>query len=185
MQCQQHLTLHFLVMLKISHDICCHLLVVRGGTTTYPEVSSSVFYHQPCSFLQDRIMAFFANQAFCGALLPPALLLSSQNQQLVGSLVWILPYNKLLFLQNYSSTNPHPPCPHIPPPPPPPPHYSHWGGSDLPDPLPGSTASKNIEKGVNALQMNASTIRQDGREKFRKFCSLLLDNFFSELHVLP
>ena len=117
MQCQQHLTIHFLVMLKISHDICCHLLVVRGGTTTYPEVSSSVFYHQPCSFLQDRIMAFFAYQAFCGALLPPALLLSSQNQQLVGSLVWILPYNKILVLQNYSSTNPHPPRLHIPPPP--------------------------------------------------------------------
>ena len=156
MQCQQHLTLHFLVMLKISHDICCHLLVVRGGTTTYPEVSSSVFYHQPCSFLQDRIMAFFAYQAFCRALLPPSLLLSSQNQQLVGSLVWILPYNKLLFLKNYSSTNPHPPCPHIPPPP----HYSHWGGSDLPDPLSGSTASKNIEKGDECLYNKAGRPRE-------------------------
>ena len=137
MQCQQHLTLHFLVMLKISHDVCRYLLIVRGGTTTYPEVSSSVFYHQPCSFLQDRIMAFFTYQAFCRALLPPSLLLSSQNQQLVGSLVWILPYNKLLFLQNYSSTNPHPPCPHIPPPPPPPPPITRigWFGPPRPSPL--------------------------------------------------
>lgn len=158
MQCQQHLTLHFLVMLKISHDVCRYLLVVRGGTTTYPEVSSSVFYHQPCSFLQDRIMAFFAYQAFCRALLPPALLLSSQNQQLVGSLVWILPYNKLLFLQNYSSTNPHPPCPHIPPSPPPllalgwfgPPRPSLWI----------HRFEKYIEKGDECLYNKAGRPRE-------------------------
>lgn len=177
MQCQQHLTLHFLVMLKISHDVCRYLLIVRGGTATYPEVSSSVFYHQPCSFLQDRIMAFFAYQAFCRALLPPSLLLSSQNQQLVGSLVWILPYNKLLFLKNYSSTNPHPPCPHIPPPPP----ITRIGVVRTSQTLSLDPPLRKILKRM----MNAFTIRQDGREKFRKLCSLLLGNFFSDLHVLP
>ena len=101
---EYHLTLNFLCMLQVSHDVSKHLHILRRGAPCHPHICTPVLKHQPCGLLENCIMPLFAHETFSRALLSPALLLSSQYQKLVGALIWNI-YSKWSNFWNVTWSN--------------------------------------------------------------------------------